>query len=327
MGIDFIIIWVDGKDENWRKKKNAYKASEKGDDSDIRYRDWGLLKYWFRGVETFAPWVRKIYFVSDNQCPDWLNKNNGKLHIISHEEFIPKKYLPTFNSHTIELNLHRIKGLSEQFVYFNDDMYLIKAVMEKDFFIKGLPVDNANLNPVILTEPNGIGNIIANNIGIINSNFSKSAVIRSSPWKWFNVKYGARIFRTIFLLPWRHFSGFYNDHLPQPFLKSVYEEVWEKEGQYLDETCKHKFRNYQQDVSQWLIRYWQLASNQFFPGNPYRGKDIDIMTSDFCNIIKKQKFKMICINDNAAITDYEQRKMQLVQTFQEILPQKSNFER
>lgn len=70
MGIDFIIIWGDGKDENWRKKKNAYKASEKGDDSDIRYRDWGLLKYWFRGVETFAPWVRKIYFVSDNQCPD-----------------------------------------------------------------------------------------------------------------------------------------------------------------------------------------------------------------------------------------------------------------
>ena len=150
--IDFVIIWVDGGDPEWRKKKAKYEINKKGDDRDIRYRDWGILKYWFRCVEKNAPWVNKIYFVSDSQKPEWLNEKHPKIKIIDHKDFIPKEYLPTFSSHTIELNIHRIPGLSENFVYFNDDMFIVNKVKPNTFFKHGKPVEMANLNPIMPKE-------------------------------------------------------------------------------------------------------------------------------------------------------------------------------
>ena len=137
--VDFVIIWVDGNDPEWRREKNEYKGvlTREEDDSEHRYRDWDNLQYWFRGVEKFCPWVRTIHFVTWGHLPKWLNTDNPKLHIVNHRDYIPAEYLPTFSSHTIELNLHRIEGLSERFVYFNDDMFIIKPTTEMDFFRNG----------------------------------------------------------------------------------------------------------------------------------------------------------------------------------------------
>lgn len=138
--IDFVITWVDGSDPDWLEIRSPYLRDLKETNnldywnlSEARYRDWGLLRYWFRTVEKYTPWVRKIFFVTFNQIPNWLNLNNPKLEIVNHNDFIPERYLPTFNSHCIELNLHRIKGLSDRFVYFNDDMF-IKAPLNEEFF-------------------------------------------------------------------------------------------------------------------------------------------------------------------------------------------------
>ena len=122
--IDFVITWVDGNDPEWIREKEKYSQNNAGDNREIRFRDWGILKYWFRSIEKFAPWVNKIYFITWGHLPAWLNTNNPKLIIVKHEDYIPSKYLPTFNSHTIEWNIHRIKGLSDNFVYFNDDTFL-----------------------------------------------------------------------------------------------------------------------------------------------------------------------------------------------------------
>lgn len=136
--IDFVITWVDGNDPDWQKQKMEYSIqpdlSQKQDDRKERYRDWDLLRYWFRGVERFAPWVRRIHFVTWGHLPSWLNKEHPKLNIVNHKDFIPEKYLPTFNSHAIEWNMHRIPGLAENFVYFNDDMFLIKKVRPEQYF-------------------------------------------------------------------------------------------------------------------------------------------------------------------------------------------------
>ena len=115
--IDFVIPWVDDSDPVWRAKKAQYTgvAASEGNE-DARYRDWDTLKYWFRGVEKFAPWVRYIYFVTDNQKPEWLNVEHPKLKWVKHTDFIPEEYLPTFNSNVIELNLHRIDDLAEHFI-------------------------------------------------------------------------------------------------------------------------------------------------------------------------------------------------------------------
>lgn len=115
--IDFVICWVNGADEKWIQKKKSYMPL-KGEDVNVnRYRDWETLIFGFRGVEKFAPWVNHIYFISDQQVPHWLNTKNSKLTIVDHTDYIPKKYLPTFSSHPIELNLHRIQRLSETFIY------------------------------------------------------------------------------------------------------------------------------------------------------------------------------------------------------------------
>ena len=137
--IDFVVTWVDGSDEKWLKEKNKYKADKNQDASNTRYRDYEIIKYFFRSVEKYAPWVNKIYFITWGHVPKWLNSKNPKLVIVKHKDFIPKKYLPTFNSCAIELNMHRIKDLSETFVYFNDDMVLNNYTKEKDFFENGYP--------------------------------------------------------------------------------------------------------------------------------------------------------------------------------------------
>ena len=142
--IDFVIPWVDGSDPEWLKERNAVSSdigksvsSEGGcgsdslkngdsieDNSGARYYSWDNLQYWFRGVEKFAPWVNKIHFVTWGHIPPWMNTDAPKLHIVNHKDYIPEQFLPTFNSNTIELNFHRIEGLSEKFVYFNDDTFI-----------------------------------------------------------------------------------------------------------------------------------------------------------------------------------------------------------
>ena len=135
-GIDFVIAWVDGNDPAWQEeKKNTriQKGNFSVDDREERYRDWDNLHYWFRGVEKYAPWVRKIHFVTWGHIPAWLDTANPKLNIVRHEDFIPGEFRPTFNSHTIEWNFHRIPNLSENFVYFNDDMFLLKPITAEAF--------------------------------------------------------------------------------------------------------------------------------------------------------------------------------------------------
>ena len=112
-GIDFVLLWVDGDDPAWREAfLNARKAAGRDADlSAIRFRDWQTLPYWFRAVERFAPWVRRIHLITWGHLPAWLDTSHPKLHIVRHEEYLPGEYLPSFNSNTLELNIARIEGL------------------------------------------------------------------------------------------------------------------------------------------------------------------------------------------------------------------------
>ena len=139
--IDFVVTWLDSNDSEWQKEYEFYKTKEKGDMSKARFRDMNLFRYWFRSVETYAPWVNKVFLITNGKFPDWINKNNPKLVLVKHEDYIPKEFLPTFNSITIELHMHKIKGLSEHFVYFNDDMILNAPVTPDYYFKEGLPCD------------------------------------------------------------------------------------------------------------------------------------------------------------------------------------------
>ena len=327
--IDFVIIWVDGSDPAWQSEHNKYSGNitpDKWNDAWIRYRDWGLLRFWFRGVEKFAPWVRNVFFVTWGHVPEWLDQNHPKLRIVRHDQFIPSEYLPTFSSHTIELNLHRIPGLSEHFVYFNDDMYLTKDVYPEIFFHKGVPCDTAVMLPITLVQ-NGIRAEI-NDLYVINRNFLKREVIRKAPQKWFSPKYGRLLLRTLCMMPFRLFGGFYISHLPTSFLKSTFSKVWEQEYEELNQTCLHRFRS-SSDVNQWIMEYWQMAENCFFPRSPDVGRYYEGRTSfdEMCDAIRSQKYAMICFNDSLDLDKFEEYQAEVRKAFQSILPIKSKFEK
>lgn len=329
--IDLVVPWVDSSDPAWRREKNRHVQQERAtavDASETRYRDWDVVRYLFRSIDRFMPWVNKVFFVTWGHLPVWMDSGCGKLRIVRHEEFIPPEYLPTFCSHAIELNIHRIPGLSDRFVYFNDDLLVMRELKPSDFFLHGLPRDYAILNPIGSEVRNSVQDIALSDVEIVNAHFKKNPVIRKSPAKWFSPRYGAQLFRTFCLLPWPHFTGFLGKHQGNAFLKASFSEVWEKEFSVLDATCRHKFRT-RRDVNQWLVRYWQLASGHFVPAKPYGklfnlGNDNSLLLRELAS----SREKTICINDNGAepIANFEKTKAELLSALDAKLPEKSPFE-
>ena len=309
--IDFVIAWVDGDDPKWKAEKRKYQEEKElveSDGRDIRFKDLGTLKYWFRAVEKYAPWVRKIHFVTWGHIPKWMDVSNPKLHIVKHSDYIPEQYLPTFSSHTIELNFHRIEGLAEHFVYFNDDMYITKSVTPRDFFYKGLPRDIAAINAKWFVSGNTPAYVQIKNTAIINKYFDKNTVIKNNIFGWFNLKYGNLLWRTCALLPWPKFIVLHTTHLPTSFLKSTFYEVWEKEWEVLDGTCKHKIRSYL-DVNQWLFQFWQICSGKFYPSSISRGRGYVLGESEEGNkkvyyAIETNKYKLLCVGEGDKDKDY-----------------------
>ncbi len=70
--VDAVVLWVDGNDPEWQKVYKKHRSGDAETDFQFRYRDWGLFKYWFRGIDKFAPWIRKIHFVTWGHIPEWL---------------------------------------------------------------------------------------------------------------------------------------------------------------------------------------------------------------------------------------------------------------
>ncbi len=328
--IDFVMIWVDGNDPAWQREKNLYdKSNKSGDSTEVRYRSWDNLQYWFRAVEKFAPWVNKIHFVTWGHLPEWLDTSNPKLNVVNHKDYIPEKYLPTFNANTIELNLHRIKGLADQFVYFNDDMFITAPVEPTDFFDNGRPLDTYALDAIFFGKKSA-GHFNGNDIEIINAHFDRRKVMKKDFAKWFTPKNGLkRLIKTTALTLWPWFPGMYYSHLPSNFLKSTYEKLWELEGEELDATCSDKFRT-KSNCNQWLIKYWQLAEGICKPKGIKDGMCFHIKDSLFeemLGAIEKGKYKLICINDTVNTSNFELQKQQVIDAFEKLLPEKSGFEK
>ena len=325
--IDFVIPWVDGSDPEWIDEFNRYCPADKRiiDVREERYLDYGLLKYWFRGVEKFAPWVRTVHFVTCGQKPDWLNLAAPKLHWVRHSDYIPAEYLPVFSANPIELMMHRIPGLAEQIVYFNDDFFLTAPVRKKFFFRNGLPCDSAVLGTISLTE---IGHIFLNNNNLINSVFDKHTVIKNNLTKWFNLKYGKELIHTLLLLPYKGFTGFHNYHFSSPYTKSLLEEVWDTFPEKLTQTMQNRFRS-EQDVNQYLFQDYRFCKGSFYPIAPYKNRAAYKVTKEnialVCERIAKQKQCELVLNDIDAETLRYGKEM-LVRSFESILPEKSSFE-
>lgn len=300
--IDFVITWVDSADPEWIADKACYADTNENNKCNVRYRNWDTLRYWFRGVEQYASWVHKIFLITYGHLPQWLNINHPKLRIVKHSDYIPKEYLPTFNSHVIENYMHLIPELSNQFVYFNDDTFLVRKTLPTDFFRNGIPCDSFVLN-ALTGDMGGITDIQCHDVAVINKYFDKKAVIKQQWRKIFNRYNRSYNLRTLALLPWRHFTGFLDLHVAQALLKESMRTLWEKEPELMKLSSKDRFRG-NDGVNHWVFRYWQLASGQFVPRDIrfskyyYLQDDNSRMIADICN---DAHIKLVCINDNDKI--------------------------
>ena len=331
MEIDFVLPWVDGADPAWQAQKARFAPAEGQDAREARFRDWGTLRYWFRGVAAFAPWVRRVHFVTWGHVPAWLNADEPRLRIVRHQDYIPPEYLPTFSSHAIELNMHRIPDLSEHFVYFNDDVYLTAPVREQDFFRNGLACDTCRLTMTHARSVNDVfAHIALNNVGLLNRHLDHAKYMRLNRRRWFSPKNGLRsVARSAMLSFWPYFTGFASPHLAVAYEKRAFEEIWLAEPRELDATCRRRFRS-MADVSQLAARSWRLARGHFSPSRPlgmpfFPSGDAGVARA--ARAIVSQQFRMLCVNDDDAGFDFELERDRLIAAFEQILPAKCSFER
>lgn len=301
--IDFVVTYVDNRDPSWLAEYKKYHQDPGG----CRFRDWDLMRYWFRGVNRNAPWVNKIYLVvaTATQVPTWL-KVEDKVVVITHDQIIPPEYLPTFNSNTIEMFINRIPGLTEKFVYFNDDFYLIRPVEPTRFFEMGRPVDDWSFDH-IKPYPEEFPHILLNNNQMMNEVHIP------------NVSTG-------FIRP------IYPHHYPQGYLKSVADKLLGSDigMKYIRQTAVNRFRS-RFDVNQWILRDNQII----------RGDAISTLLTDsiFINLTKDrlgllddlltdESINVAVINDCQGVTDeiYSQMKDKVTETLNTLLPFKSRWE-
>lgn len=333
--IDFVVTWVDCNDPAWIESYNHYRPEKTVQDQG-RFRNWDLFRYWFRAVERYAPWVNKVYLVTNGKFPKWINLDCNKIVLIKHSDYIPQKYLPTFNSCTIEMNMGRIDTLSEHFVYFNDDMF-INAPVEPDYYFKeGIPCDynfeSIYKNPVYDNKNKfGIDLDIYWAIALINRNFNRKEVISQAWKKWYGPHlWGKPLLFSLLMLNRSQFENFTLFHHEQPMLKSIFQEVWEKEEYVLDLSCT-KFRK-DINLNQYLIRYWQFATNRFYPvkkyGLAYYQYNKEIV-ADLIKNLKEANIKSICINDSPLCSDkdFKYASQMIRKAFEEKFPHQSMFEK
>ena len=333
MDIDVVVLWVDGNDSEWKTEKMKYQGNILDEsNSSNRFRDWGIMPYWFRAIEQFCPWVRKIHFVTCGHVPEWLDLNCPKLNHVKHSDFIPHEYLPTFNANAIEMNIHRISGLAEHFVFFNDDMFILRSLKGTAFFQNELPCIYGGEEPIVMTGQSGIWqHLIINDMRVINNHFDKRKQVKCFGEKYVNKKYRWKDnIRTKILekLYPTNFLGFKNIHAPASLCKSTFEEIWKKEEELLKRTCSHRFRS-NDDVNQWLVLWWQIASGHFYPYNTDNiVDDVNENTiGELSEIIKGQLHDMICVNDPNEEISFEELSSKMKDSFNSILPKKSIYEK
>lgn len=320
--IDFVVTWVDGNDPVWQEDK-AKHLCEGGDAHIKRFRDWDQLKYWFRSVEKNAPWVNKIHFVTYGHLPQWLDTSNPKLNVVNHSDFIPEEFLPVFNSTAIEVHLHRIPGLTEQFVYFNDDTYIMKPCKETDFFVKGLPVDEAIFDPPLPHENGCYCHHLYNDYSVYTQYLSSKTFIKNI-FKYINFKFGAHNFiqilaRNKYIRPLHHAKS---------FCKSSFETIWKNNERYMLRTARSRFRKELNNSPQ-VFRGYQIITGKFYPKHK-RKYALVIDTRDVSiaqNAIEAGKYKYLCLSDNTPAEEFDMAKEAINGSFEKIFPKKSSFEK
>jgi hypothetical protein len=283
--IDLVYLWVDGSDPQWiERQRLALKALGRKFDTEsttaARFRESGELRYSLRSVQRYAPWVRRIYLVSDRQVPSWLNRDHPRIQIVDHTElFGGLGTLPTFNSHAIGARLHHIEGLSEQYLYFNDDVFLGRELLPQTFF-----------------QSNGVSKFFLSNSTLGLSDPSVAPGHENARRNVADLL--ARDFGTT---PTRVFF-----HTPIPQRRSLMFELEDRYRPQFELTWRSQFRaNTDFEMNSWLHNYYGYLVGKTVPG-AIRYDYFDLSDPDAWRRMTRLRTARdrdaFCVNDNSAAT-------------------------
>ena len=306
--VDFVYTWVNNRDPNWqelyrRHAPEALKTSSESVSMD-RFYNRDELKYSLRSVEKFAPWVRKVYIVTNCAPPDWLDLDHEKIVFVDHEEIFDESELPTFNSHAIESKLHHISGLSTHFVYFNDDMFLGRKTVKEDFFLS-----------------NGTSASVLESYGMVNGDLNKK-----DPDYLNAARNGKQLIEGRFLMTPTQL----HTHSPYCLNTNVLDEMERHFKTLFKETGASRFRSIN-DISVVSFFYHHYA---YHIGKSYRKKDKTVLLKRrSANMQKRIKeirsFKCLsfCINDGNASSGDPDWDNIVTSLLMRLFPDRSSFEK
>ena len=309
--IDLVYLWVDGNDPEWQAKRNAFfgrKVENSSSNFNGRYVNNDELKFSLRSVERYAPWIRKVFIVTDNQKPKWLDISNPKIQIIDQNDILPDKSLPCFNSNVLEHFLYKVPNLSEHFLLSNDDMFFNKTVLPTTFFAKdGFPIIRLNRKP-----------------------FRRFRwFLREQIFKKPHKLYSKALFNAAELVKHK-FGVFYNGlphHNLDSYLKSdclrVAEHIFKNE---IDLTKMNHFRS-ANDIQRIVYSYVALAEKRGHLQYVSSKESLHVHIQKNRHYEKLKKFNptFFCMNDTEYADDNDRMKLKMWLSTR--FPEKSKFEK
>lgn len=309
--VDYVFTWVNSEDEDWKKLYAEYRPDVQSDaTSESRFIARDDLKFALRAVEKNASWVRNIFVLTNCAPPEWLNTEMPGITWVDHSEVFPADALPTFSSHAIEATLHKIPGLSEHFVYSNDDLFLTRPTGKDDFFfstgvartrLESYGMVNGSPQPGQPDYLNGARNCA----GLLNEKFGV---------------YPTRL----------------HTHSPQSLRKSVLEEMEAEFPDDFDRTRRNRFRS-SDDItaaSFFHAHYSHLTERSVPVGTPTRlvqqNHDFEAIFSNITSQVIERgraRFLSVCVNDGHDSHLNEDWNRATAEFLETMFPRKSRFER
>lgn len=301
--VDLLVTYVNFKDEKWKDDYEKTARVRLDPAMMERFRSFGTLRYLFRGIDAFMPYVDRVILIVayQTQVPKWVNQD--KVLVLTHDKFIPATHLPTFNSCTIESMFYRINGLNPYIIYTNDDIYPIKESTIDDFFTQSLPNTHFKFYGGYSRE-NLFRVQCKNGADLIYNTLTRKRLIDNKE----NPKF------------------FKPDHCMSALTHETLKTVGYLVG---DEMRKSStpFRS-PRNVNQHIYLYYQYFTNKYY------NKVIDYKYDTFrngidsiCDDILHPEHKFVCINDDGLTSDqYEGAKTKVQHALKSRLPNKCKYE-
>jgi len=314
--IDAVILWVDGSDAWLAEKRARYLVEEQLTSAHpgavpARFASSNEIRYCVLSILTFAPFIRNIYIVTDEQDPGLddevlvrFPERAGCLKIIDHREIFRgyEEYLPTFNSSSIHTLMWRIKGLSENFIYFNDDMILIRDTVEEDWFIGGLPV----LRGKWLLPP--VRRIAGSSLKLLANRH-----IRGNKEYRPKISFYVRQWQTSLVLGWR-WRYFFHCHTAHPMRIKTLEEFFRSNEELLRKTISYRFRDSEQLLASSLAYHLEIRNGTAHMArlnlgylHPWYSEERLNRRIDRCT--QDQRIKSICVQSVEMLSGNQREKI------------------